>query len=136
WGLSEDAESMAAFIRQWLSDHGRWNSPRYLLGESFGTTRAALVAELLEDQHMVSLNGIIFVSQALNYAGSTPYVRDNLISHITYVPTMAATAYYHGKVDAQGLSLEEWVDAARNFATDQLLPALWRLQSRSARLFA
>jgi carboxypeptidase C (cathepsin A) len=126
WGLEEDAASMAAFIQRWLSENGRWNSPRFLLGESFGTTRAALVAEKLEDEHSVAINGIVFVSQALNYAGSTPYVRDNLISHITYLPTMAATAYYHGKVDAGALTLEQWVQQARDFATDELLPALWR----------
>ncbi|MEM8768657.1 MAG: hypothetical protein AAGE43_14505, partial [Pseudomonadota bacterium] len=126
WGLMEDAKSMASFIRQWLTDNGRWNSPRFLLGESFGTTRAAAVAELLEDDYMTSLNGIIFVSQALNYAGSTPYVADNLISYVTYLPTMAATALYHGKVDAGGMSIEEWVQASRDFATDELLPALWR----------
>ena len=126
WGLNEDAESIAQFIRRWLTANGRWNSPRFLLGESFGTTRAAAVAELLEDEHMVALNGLIFVSQALNYAGSTPYVSDNLISHVTYLPTMAATAYYHERVDADGMSLEEWVQAARDFATDELLPALWR----------
>lgn len=126
WGLNEDAESIAAFIRLWLTENGRWNSPRFLLGESFGTTRAAVVAELLEDEYMVSLNGLIFVSQALNYAGSTPYVRDNLISHVTYFPTMAAAAYYHGKVEAGDASLEDWVQEARDFATDQLLPALWR----------
>ena len=132
WGLTEDAESIAAFIRQWLTEHGRWNSPRFLLGESFGTTRAAAVAKLLEDEHMVSLNGIEFVSQALNYAGSTPYVRDNLISYVTYLPTMAATAHYHGRVDAAGMTLEQWVQAAREFATRDLLPGLWRGNTLSA----
>jgi carboxypeptidase C (cathepsin A) len=126
WGLKEDAESMAEFIRRWLTENGRWNSPRFLLGESFGTTRAAAVAELLEDQYQVTLNGLVLVSQALNYAGSTPYVHNNLISHITYLPTMAAAAYYHRRVDAAGMSLEDWVDAAREFATAELLPALWR----------
>ncbi|MEM1433241.1 MAG: serine carboxypeptidase [Pseudomonadota bacterium] len=126
WGLVEDAETTARFIRQWLTEHGRWNSPRFLLGESFGTTRAAAVAELLEDDFMIGLNGLIFVSQALNYAGSTPYIRDNLISHITYFPTMAATALYHGKVDAGTMTTEQWVQAAREFATAELLQALWR----------
>lgn len=126
WGLREDAESMAAFIQRWLTDNGRWNSPRFLLGESFGTTRAAAVAELLEDDYMTALNGLILVSQALNYAGSTPYVADNLISYVTYLPTMAATAYYHGRVETDDASLEAWVQEARDFATDTLLPALWR----------
>ncbi|MDP5053154.1 MAG: serine carboxypeptidase, partial [Congregibacter sp.] len=126
WGLTEDAQSIAAFIRNWLTENQRWNSPRFLLGESYGTTRAALVADILENEHSVALNGIVFISQALDYAGSTPYVADNLISHITYVPTMAATAYYHQRVDAQGATLEEWVQSAREFAVDRLLPALFK----------
>lgn len=126
WGLTEDAESIAAFIRRWLTVNKRWNSPKFLLGESYGTTRAALIADILENEHSVALNGIVFISQALDYAGSTPYVADNLISHITYVPTMAATAYYHQRVDAQGASLEEWVQSAREFAVDDLLPALFK----------
>lgn len=126
WGLTEDAESIAAFIRRWLSDNKRWNSPKFLLGESYGTTRAALIADILENEHSVALNGIVFISQALDYAGSTPYVADNLISHITYVPTMAATAYYHQRVEAGGASLEEWVQRAREFAVDELLPALFK----------
>lgn len=126
WGLNEDAESIAAFIRRWLSDNKRWNSAKFLLGESYGTTRAALIADILENDHDVALNGLVFISQALDYAGSTPYVADNLISHITYVPTMAATAYYHQRVDADGASLEEWVQSAREFAVDELLPALFK----------
>jgi carboxypeptidase C (cathepsin A) len=126
WGLNEDAQSIAAFIRRWLTEHGRWNSPKFLLGESYGTTRAAAVAELLETEYNIALNGIVFISQALDYAGSTPYVKDNLISHITYVPTMAATAYYHGRVDAGDATLEDWVQLAREFASDELLPALFK----------
>ncbi len=126
WGLTEDAQSVADFIRTWTTENGRWNSPRFLLGESFGTTRAAVVANILESDFMLSLNGLIFVSQALDYTGSTPYVRDNLISHITYLPTMAATAWYHGKVNRTGTTFEDFLAAAREFASRELLPALFR----------
>ena len=127
WGLSEDAQSMAEFIHEWITVNGRWNSPRFLLGESFGTTRAAAVANLLEsDAFMVSLNGLIFISQALDYTGSTPYVRDNLIAHVTYLPTMSATAWYHGKVTPRPESLESFLEASRHFAAGELLPALFR----------
>lgn len=126
WGLVEDADSIAAFIRQWLSDNQRWNSPLFLLGESFGTTRAAVVADTLINDYDTPVSGIVFISQALDYAGSSPYIPDNLISFITYLPTMAATAYFHGKVEAEGASLEEWVQQARVFATEELLPALFR----------
>jgi carboxypeptidase C (cathepsin A) len=123
WGLNEDAESIADFIRLWLTENGRWNSPKFLAGESFGTVRAAAVAELLEVELGISLNGIVLISQALDYAGSTP-VDDNLISYITYLPTMAAVAAYHGKANPPEGDLEAFLDEARAFAADELAPAL------------
>lgn len=126
WGLTEDAQSMAEFIRTWTTEHGRWNSPRFLLGESYGTTRGAAVAKILETEMMMGLNGIILISQALDYQGSTPYIRDNIVSHITYLPTMSAAAWYHDKVSPRPASLEEFLAASRIFATDELLPALFK----------
>ena len=126
WGLNEDADSMALFIRTWITEHGRWNSPKFLLGESFGTTRAAVVARLMEEEMAISLNGIVFISQALDYQGSTPYVRDNIVSYITYVPTMAATALYHGRIQPPPESQEVFLQQARNFATNEYLPALFK----------
>lgn len=126
WGLTEDANATAEFIVEWSTQNGRWNSPRFLLGESFGTTRAAAVAQILEEKMMMSLNGIIFVSQALDYLGSTPYLRENIVANITYLPTMAATALYHGKISPPPESLETLVAQAREFATDELLPALFK----------
>lgn len=61
WGLKEDAASMAEFIRTWITAHNRWNSPRFLLGESYGTTRAAAVAKILDNDLSISLNGLIFI---------------------------------------------------------------------------
>ncbi|GAA5143491.1 S10 family peptidase [Thalassotalea piscium] len=126
WGLKEDAKSMASFIRTWITDNGRWNSPRFLLGESYGTTRAAAVAKILEQDLSVSLNGIVFISQALDYQGSSPYVPDNIISHITYLPTMAAAAVYHGKINPKPDNLSTFLAQARDFATDELMPALFK----------
>jgi len=126
WGLNEDAKSMADFIHTWVTENGRWNSPKFLLGESYGTTRAAEVARILEAELMLALNGIIFVSQALDYQGSTPYVRDNIIAHITYIPTMSAAAWYHGRVEPRPESLEMFLGESRRFATDELLPALFK----------
>lgn len=126
WGLVEDATSVSEFIRDWVTANNRWNSPKFLLGESFGTTRAAKVALMLEKDMKMSLNGIVFVSQALDYQGSTPYVDHNLVSFVTYLPTMAAAAHYHGRVQPAPESLEQFMDDARAFATDELLPALWK----------
>ncbi|TMO41750.1 MULTISPECIES: serine carboxypeptidase [unclassified Pseudoalteromonas] len=125
WGLKEDASSIADFIAQWLTKENRWNAPVFLLGESYGTTRAAAVSKVLMDKHLINVNGIIFVSQALDYQGSSPYVDDNIISYITYIPTLAATAWYHKKVDTSG-NFEAFIDASRKFAVDELLPALFK----------
>jgi len=123
WGLNEDAASVAEFIQQWITENGRWNSPKFLAGESFGTTRAAAVAEILEGRTSMRLNGIVMISQAMDYTGSTPS-DDNLVSYFTYLPTMAATAYYHGKVDPPPADLEGFLLEARAFAAEELAPAL------------
>jgi carboxypeptidase C (cathepsin A) len=128
WGLEQDARSIADFIQAWVTEHGRWNSPKYLIGESFGTTRAAAVAGLLEDgSPAIRLSGLVLVSQALDYEGSTPS-HDNTRSYITYLPTLAATAWYHGKVEveAEGTTLEQFLEQAREFAYQAYAPALLR----------
>lgn len=125
WGIAPDAESVAQFIRKWITVNRRWNSPRYIAGESFGTTRAAAVAAVLGGggQEM-ALNGLVLISQALDYTGSTP-VHDNLIAYVTYLPTIAATAWYH-KEAGVGQSLEDFVQASREFAFDEYAPALFK----------
>lgn len=125
WGLKEDATSVAEFMRKWITKHKRWQSPKYIAGESFGTTRAAAVSEVLEGggQNM-ALNGLILISQALDYAGSTS-THDNITSYVTYLPSMAATAWYHKKA-GQGKSLEEFVEASRQFTYDHYTPALYK----------
>ncbi len=125
WGLVEDASSVAQFMRQWITDNKRWMSPKYIAGESFGTTRAVAVAHTLEEggQNM-ALNGLILISQALDYAGSTSE-NDNITSFLTYLPSMAATAWYHKKA-GQGKSLEAFVEECRQFTYDVYAPALYR----------
>jgi carboxypeptidase C (cathepsin A) len=125
WSLDGDVASIAQFIRRFVADEDRWNAPKYLIGQSFGTTRAALLAEaLLGDGQSLALNGVVMVSQAMDYTGSTP-TPDNLIAFVTYLPTMAATARYHGLAGGDR-TLAEWVEQARQFAIDDYLPALFR----------
>ncbi|MEO0874023.1 MAG: peptidase S10, partial [Bacteroidota bacterium] len=72
WGLNEDAASIAQFIRLWVAKHQRWNAPKFIAGESFGTTRAAGVARALHGGGQdMALNGLVLISQALDYTGST-----------------------------------------------------------------
>lgn len=124
WGLTEDAKSIAEFIRLWVTKQQRWQSPKYIAGESYGTTRAAAVTAALEKGgQAMALNGLILISQALDYQGSTS-VHDNIASYFTYFPTMAATSWYHQKA-GKGLKLEDFVQEAREFAYKEYLPALY-----------
>lgn len=125
YGLKEDVDSFAQFIRKWVTDNERWFSPKYLAGESYGTTRAAALGEALEGSGQnMALNGMILISQALDYAGSTsePY---NITSFITYLPSMAATAWYHKKA-GQGKTLENFVQECRDFTYGTYIPALYK----------
>lgn len=125
WGVSEDARSVAQFIRQWLSDNGRWASPKYIGGESYGTTRSAAVArELSERQGNVSLNGIILISTVMDFYTSG-FQTGNELGYVTYLPTMAATAWYHHKVEPRPENLEQFLAEARTFAVEEYLPALF-----------
>ncbi|MFT6826846.1 MAG: carboxypeptidase C (cathepsin A) [Roseivirga sp.] len=125
WGLNQDAESVATFIRQWVTENNRWMSPKYIAGESFGTTRAAAVSQALEgDGQALALNGLILISQALDYEGSTS-IDDNITSYVTYMPTMAATAWYHKKA-GQGKTLEAFAQEARDFAYNDYVSALYK----------
>ena len=131
WGLTEDANSIAQFMRLWITKHERWQSPKYIAGESYGTTRAAAVTAALErGGQTMALNGLILISQALDYQGSTS-VHDNIASYFTYFPTMAATAWYHGKA-GQGKKLEDFMAEARAFAYNEYLPALYKGNQSSA----
>ena len=125
WGLKEDAKSVAQFMRQWITENKRWFSPKYIAGESFGTTRAAAVGKELEGggQNM-ALNGLILISQALDYDGSTS-IHNNITSYVTYLPSMAATAWYHKKA-GEGKNLEDFIAECRKFTYDVYTPALYK----------
>ncbi|MDP9416129.1 MAG: peptidase S10 [Pseudomonadota bacterium] len=122
YGVTKDAESIAQFIRLWLNNNGRWNSPKYLGGESYGTTRSAAVLNQLEGTYNdVALNGVILISTVLDF-GAGADTPGNEMTHILNLPSMAATALYHGK--AQGASTEAFVEEARRFATGAYAAAL------------
>ncbi len=93
WGVDEDAASLAQFIRRFLSEHGRWNSPRYILGESYGTTRSAVLAGHLQRAN-VDLNGIILVSAVLDF-NTIQFPAGSITGYVTNVPSYAITAAYH-----------------------------------------
>jgi carboxypeptidase C (cathepsin A) len=127
YGLEQDAEAVAKVIRLWLNDNGRWNSPKYLGGESYGTTRTAMVARELEGGTFndVGLNGLILISTILDFAGREP-TPGNEMAYVVTLPNMAAAAYYHGKVQAP--SVEAIVEEARQFAIGPFASALLKGQ--------
>lgn len=121
WGVKQDADAMNHFIQGYLGKYNRWNSPKFLLGESYGTTRSAVVANKLEDDG-VQLNGVILVSSILNF-GTVEFEKGNDLPYITYLPSYAATAWHHGKISGYK-SLPALLKDAENFATGQYAGAL------------
>ncbi|MBM7070458.1 peptidase S10 [Shewanella sp. 202IG2-18] len=126
WGVKQDAKSIAQFIQQWLTKHNRWNSPKYLAGESYGTTRAAAVTQELQGGWTdVSLNGVMLISSILDFTHAR-YQPGNNQPYLGFLPTMAATAFYHGKVSAEdkALGLEAFIEQSRQFALNDYATAL------------
>ncbi len=124
YGVTQDARSIAQFIRLWLNENGRWNSPKYLGGESYGTTRSAAVLNQLEGQYNdVALNGVILISTVLDF-GAGADTPGNEVSYALNLPSMTATSMFHGKSVFTGAPTEQVVAEARAWAMDVYLPAL------------
>jgi carboxypeptidase C (cathepsin A) len=126
WGYDEDADSVAELIRTFITMHGRWNSPKYILGESYGGIRASLLVPRLQQDLQISLNGLILISPALNM-GTLPFVvTGNDLSYATQLPAYASVAWYHHKLP------DVWPDRAtllkevEAFAGNEYLLALFK----------
>ncbi|RNJ63522.1 MAG: peptidase S10 [Porphyrobacter sp. IPPAS B-1204] len=131
YGLRQDARAVAKVIRRWINDNGRWNSPKYLGGESYGTTRTAMVVDELEGgtYNDVGLNGLILVSTILDF-GVEDTTPGNEMAYVVMLPNMATAAYFHGKV--QGASVEAVAEEARQFALGPFASALLKGQDLPA----
>jgi carboxypeptidase C (cathepsin A) len=131
YGLRQDARAVAKVIRRWINDNGRWNSPKFLGGESYGTTRTAMVADELEGgtYNDVGLNGLILISTILDF-GVEDTTPGNEMAYVVTLPNMATAAWYHGKV--QGASAEAVAEEARRFAIGPFATALLKGQDLPA----
>ncbi len=131
YGLKQDGRAVATVIRRWLNDNGRWNSPKYLGGESYGTSRTAMVVDELEGStyNDVGLNGLILISTILDFAGREP-TPGNEMAYVVALPNMATAAYFHGKVQAP--SVEAIAEEARRFAIGPYATALLKGQDLPA----
>ena len=126
YGLEEDARSVSEIAREWIRREGRWNAPIFIVGESFGTTRSAAMLPYLQNgPEPLRVSGVIMVSQAMDYTGSTS-VPDNYIAYATYLPSLAATAWYHDRLAQKPADIETFLDEVRQFTRNEYLPALFK----------
>jgi carboxypeptidase C (cathepsin A) len=124
WGTDQDAHAFERFIRRFLTKYDRWNSPKYLFGESYGTPRTAVLSALLQN---VDLNGIVLLSACLNYDNGVDGPRWNPGVEQPYalaLPTYAATAFYHRKLPVQPPALEPFLSEVEDFALGEYETAL------------
>ncbi|NOK79053.1 MAG: peptidase S10 [Chloroflexi bacterium AL-N5] len=131
--LKEDIASVAEFIHLYCSRHGRWASPKFLAGESYGTTRAAGLAEHLQERHGMYLNGLMLISSVLDFS-TLRFASNNDLPHILYLPTFSATAWYHQKLSPawQERPLRELLDEVEAFAIGEYATALMKGSSLSS----
>ncbi|MCL2497972.1 MAG: hypothetical protein FWF06_05080 [Symbiobacteriaceae bacterium] len=128
FGIDEDAESLKVIIHTWVNHYKRWNSPKYILGESYGTVRAAVLSDVLTGQganlSSMGLNGIVLLGNAMGNADSM--LKFNMEDAILALPTMAAAHWYHNRErDHITCTLKEFVDECYAFCDQEYLLALW-----------
>lgn len=124
-GIQEDIESVGEFIRLWTARFERWASPKFLAGESYGTTRAAGLSNYLQERHGMYLNGLILVSSILDFQTARFDVGNDL-PYLLFLPTYAATAHFHQRLasDLQQLPLADFLDQVEAFALGDYAAAL------------
>lgn len=127
YGVDQDAHAFAEFITQFLSKYGRWNSPKYLFGESYGTTRSAVLVAMLEGDYDLDFNGVMLLSQILSFGNSIDGAEYNPGMDLPYelgLPTYAATAWYHHKLPSQPGDLDSFLKEVERFAMNDYALAL------------
>jgi len=123
-GVQEDIESVGDFIRLYATRNKRWTSPKFLAGESYGTTRAAGLSGYLQQRYGMYLNGIILISSILNFQ-TAEFDTGNDLPYILYLPTYTAIAWYHKRLPADlQADLQKAVQESRNFAAHEYADAL------------
>jgi carboxypeptidase C (cathepsin A) len=131
FGLHEDVASVADFIRLYATRYGRWTSPTFVAGESYGTTRGTALSQYLLDRYGMALNGLVLISSVLNFEtiDATP---GNDLAYALHLPSYALIALYHGKLkatdflgpDGKPMSREQIIQNVRQFAIHEYLPLL------------
>jgi carboxypeptidase C (cathepsin A) len=123
WGVDQDIESVSKFIVQYVTENGRWASPKYVLGESYGGMRTGGVSYHLLNKYQMALNGVILVSPFMEMATGFAGLGIDL-PHVMYLPTFAATAWYHDALQDKPENLGAFLDEVEEFALSEYAPAL------------
>ncbi|HLZ79934.1 MAG TPA: peptidase S10 [Sphingomonas sp.] len=128
YGVDPDAHAFGEFIKGFLSQYGRWNSPKYLFGESYGTPRSAVVVNELETGNDIDFNGVVLLSQILNFdlSADTPTLNPGSDeAYVTTLPTYAATAWYHNRLTGERpVDLGAFLKEVEQFANTDYVQAL------------
>ncbi|MBV8728052.1 MAG: peptidase S10 [Candidatus Eremiobacteraeota bacterium] len=122
WGVDEDVEAFGQFIERYVTRNSRWNSPKFLFGESYGTTRSANLVNYLQNRGM-AFNGVVLVSTVLNFATLISQSGNDL-PYIAFLPTQAAAAWYHNRLAQRPSDLASFVAEVRRFAGGDYADAL------------
>jgi len=123
YGIDADTASFAQFISRYLSANGRWNSPKYLFGESYGTTRSAALVNYLQKHDDMDLNGVILLSSILDFRTAS-FNAGNDLPFETFLPSYAAVAWYHKKLPNQPAKLQPFLREVEKFAMTEYAQAL------------
>ncbi len=125
WGIDQDVRSLAQVIRLYVTRNGRWDSPKYLLGESYGTFRSAALGNYLQQQEGMGLNGIVLISNVLDLSQLRFGIGDDRC-YILYLPSYAATAWYHKMLKDPPSDVHALIADARKFAAGEYASALMK----------
>jgi len=125
WGVDQDVHSMAQFINTYVTRNSRWNSPKFLIGESYGTFRSAALSNYLQSHDNMDFNGIVLVSSVLDL-GTISFLPGDDLSYILYLPSYAATAWYHKVLADRPADLDTFLNEARQFAAGEYAGALMK----------
>ena len=125
WGIDQDVKSLAQFITLYVSRNGRWNSPKFLIGESYGTFRSAALGNYLQEHDGMDFNGIVLISNVLDL-GTISFHPGSDMPYIFYLPSYAATAWYHKVLKDRPADVVPFIDEARKFAGSEYASALMK----------
>lgn len=119
-GLDEDIESLGDFVRRWVTEHDRWASPKFLLGESYGGVRVAGLSQHLQARYGMGLNGVVLLSSLLDFS-TLQTSAGNDLSYLVYLPAFTGTAHFHRKITGDR---DKLVQESRDFAFGEYASAL------------